>query len=52
LDNIADEPGLQKFNDSLKDRFGPVPEAVEQLINSVRLRWMGKRWLRKNQFKK
>ena len=41
LDNIKDEAGLQKFNESLKDRFGPIPESVEQLINSVRLRWMG-----------
>jgi transcription-repair coupling factor (superfamily II helicase) len=32
---------LQKFNDSLRDRFGPIPESVEQLINSVRLRWLG-----------
>jgi len=41
LDNIKDEAALQKFNESLKDRFGPIPESVEQLINSVRLRWMG-----------
>ncbi len=41
LDNIQDEAALQKFNESLKDRFGPIPESVEQLINSVRLRWMG-----------
>ena len=41
LDNIHDEAGLQQFNASLKDRFGPIPESVEQLINSVRLRWMG-----------
>src|SRR5258708_1804708 len=41
LDNINDEAGLQQFNASLKDRFGPIPESVEQLINSVRLRWMG-----------
>src|SRR5690606_13060945 len=23
------------------DRFGPVPQSVDELINSVRLRWMG-----------
>lgn len=41
LDSIKDEPALQRFSDSLKDRFGALPQAVEQLINSVRLRWMG-----------
>ena len=41
LDNIKDETALQKFSESIKDRFGPFPDAVEQLINSVRLRWMG-----------
>jgi transcription-repair coupling factor (superfamily II helicase) len=41
LDNIKDEAGLQTYSDGLKDRFGPIPESVEQLINSVRLRWMG-----------
>lgn len=41
LDNIQDETALQQYTESLKDRFGPVPETVEQLINSVRLRWMG-----------
>jgi transcription-repair coupling factor (superfamily II helicase) len=41
LDNIKDEPSLGKFVDSLKDRFGPLPESVVQLVNSVRLRWIG-----------
>lgn len=41
LDNVKDEAGLIGFQESIKDRFGPIPEAVEQLINSVRLRWMG-----------
>jgi transcription-repair coupling factor (superfamily II helicase) len=41
LDNIKNEEELQKFSDSLKDRFGTWPDSVEQLINSVRLRWMG-----------
>lgn len=41
LDNIKDETNLKKFSDSLKDRFGEIPESVKQLINSVRLRWMG-----------
>ncbi|MFN7330734.1 MAG: transcription-repair coupling factor, partial [Bacteroidota bacterium] len=41
LDNIGNEEDLQKFANSLKDRFGPLPNSVEQLINSVRLRWIG-----------
>ncbi len=41
LDNIKDENGLLGFRDSLKDRFGVLPDSVEQLINSVRLRWIG-----------
>ncbi len=41
LDNIKDEKSLNRFRNSLKDRFGPVPESVQQLINSVELRWIG-----------
>jgi transcription-repair coupling factor (superfamily II helicase) len=41
LDNIKNENDLEKFRESLKDRFGIIPEPVEQLINSVRLRWIG-----------
>jgi transcription-repair coupling factor (superfamily II helicase) len=41
LDNIKNEEELQKFSSSLVDRFGSLPMAVEQLINTVRLRWMG-----------
>ena len=41
LDNIKDEKALFKFRDSLKDRFGPIPDSVEQLINTVQLRWIG-----------
>ena len=41
LDNIPDELGLEKFSASLIDRFGQFPDPVKQLINSVRLRWLG-----------
>ncbi|MBL7873076.1 MAG: transcription-repair coupling factor [Cyclobacteriaceae bacterium] len=41
LDNVKDEERLIGFKESIRDRFGPIPESVEQLINSVRLRWMG-----------
>ena len=43
LDNIKDEERLEKFSDSLKDRFGPLPQSVEQLVNTVRLRWLGEK---------
>ncbi len=41
LDNIKDEEHLKKFSDELNDRFGEVPSSVQELINSVRLRWLG-----------
>lgn len=41
LDNIKDEDQLKKFATELNDRFGEIPPAVQELINSVRLRWLG-----------
>jgi transcription-repair coupling factor (superfamily II helicase) len=41
LDNIKDEVSLTHFRDSLRDRFGEIPGSVNQLIDSVRLRWLG-----------
>jgi len=41
LDSLPDEEALEKFGEALKDRFGPYPPPVAQLIDSVRLRWMG-----------
>ncbi|MEK6781084.1 MAG: transcription-repair coupling factor [Bacteroidota bacterium] len=41
LDNIKNDEGLEKFSLSLKDRFGVLPSSVDQLINTVRLRWLG-----------
>ncbi len=43
LDNIKDEKNLLDFRESLRDRFGSLPDSVEQLINTVRLRWMGEK---------
>ncbi len=41
LDSIKDEASLSRFKDSLTDRFGTLPDPVNQLIDSVRLRWIG-----------
>lgn len=41
LDNIKDEVQLKKFSEELNDRFGEIPPAVHEMINSVRLRWLG-----------
>lgn len=39
LDNIKNEEELKAFQLMLEDRFGPIPEQVEELISTVRLRW-------------
>lgn len=41
LDNIKDEVQLKKFSDELSDRFGEIPPAVHEMVNTVRLRWLG-----------
>jgi transcription-repair coupling factor (superfamily II helicase) len=43
LDNIKNEEEIQKFALEIRDRFGALPPSVEELINSVRLRWLGER---------
>ncbi|MDB5255524.1 MAG: mfd [Chitinophagaceae bacterium] len=40
LDNIKDEPALAEFLTSMIDRFGPAPQEVMDLIETVRMRWM------------
>jgi transcription-repair coupling factor (superfamily II helicase) len=39
LDSIKNEQELADFISSLRDRFGPLPDSVESLIETVRLRW-------------
>jgi transcription-repair coupling factor (superfamily II helicase) len=39
LDNIINEEDLIKYEDNLRDRFGPVPTQAVELINLVRMRW-------------
>jgi transcription-repair coupling factor (superfamily II helicase) len=43
LDNIKDEDQLEKFSTEVVDRFGVLPPSVTELINSVRLRWLGEK---------
>ncbi len=39
LDSIKKEEELNTFIEQLNDRFGPIPEAVNDLTKTVRLRW-------------
>ncbi len=40
LNGISNEEDLQKYQAHLKDRFGPLPTTVKDLLNSVRIKWM------------
>ena len=43
LDNLKNEEQLDTFIHELRDRFGELPQSVYELINSVRLRWLGRK---------
>ncbi|NUQ15459.1 MAG: transcription-repair coupling factor [Flavobacteriales bacterium] len=43
LDDIKDEAELQKFSAEVTDRFGPIPPLVNELLEAIRLRWLGQR---------
>ena len=43
LDSIKNEDKLQQFITSMIDRFGPLPDSVNDLIETVRLRWIAER---------
>ncbi len=43
IDNIKNEEGLAKFTTSIKDRFGPIPVPVLDLMETVRLRWLAEK---------
>ena len=42
LDNVQTDDALLALEDNTKDRFGKLPEPVNELIKSVRLRWLGR----------
>jgi transcription-repair coupling factor (superfamily II helicase) len=43
MDNLKNEEELQEFANRLKDRFGPLPRQVQELIISFRLRWLAQK---------
>ncbi|WP_128545380.1 transcription-repair coupling factor [Larkinella soli] len=43
LDNIRTEQELETFRRGMVDRFGPLPEEVENLIKLVTVRWKAER---------
>ena len=42
LDRTKTEEALMQFTEHLIDRFGPIPKQVNDLLNTVRLRWIAK----------
>lgn len=40
LDSLKTEEELQTFAAKLCDRFGPLPNATKELLDTIRLRWM------------
>ena len=40
MDAVEDEQTLVKFLNDLEDRFGPVPNSVEELADGLRMRWL------------
>lgn len=42
LDDMNTDEELEKYRSSLKDRFGPIPQQTEDLIETIRLRWMAR----------
>ncbi len=42
LDSIDTDANLIKFRERLIDRFGPVPEQTESLLQTIRLRWLAR----------
>jgi transcription-repair coupling factor (superfamily II helicase) len=40
LNDAKDEAELEKYGIDLHDRFGPIPESTNELIHTIRLRWL------------
>ncbi|MCB0430510.1 MAG: transcription-repair coupling factor [Flavobacteriales bacterium] len=41
LNQVTDEAGLEVFESQMKDRFGPLPAPVLDLMDTMRLKWVG-----------
>jgi len=39
LDNVKNENEIEAIREEMEDRFGPVPNLVEDLFDVIRLRW-------------
>ena len=44
LDNIQSEQALEDYKKRLTDRFGRIPDEVNDLMTMVRLRWLAQRY--------
>ena len=44
LNNLSTDEELEAFANRLTDRFGPIPQATEELIDTIRLRTMAKQF--------
>ena len=42
LDHIQNEEGLERFTNNISDRFGQIPHQTEDLLNTMRLRWLAR----------
>lgn len=42
LDNLETEEELLQFGKNLVDRFGAIPKPTNELMNTIRLRWLAK----------
>jgi transcription-repair coupling factor (superfamily II helicase) len=40
MDDLDNEADLAAFTERLEDRFGPLPQETEDLIGTIRLRWL------------
>lgn len=43
LDSIETDEELINFQSRIIDRFGPIPRQTDELINTIRLRWLAKK---------
>ncbi len=42
ISKLENEQQLEAFSKNLTDRFGPVPKPVRELLNTLKLQWLGK----------